>query len=266
MKFNIKSIPQSVIIGPDGNVVWRGKPLDLNEKILSELLAEYENSVPVTNRIVLKKQKSFSDGMKVFENDRMQIRYRKSDYAANEFSQDGPSFYLSGKLDYIVSVIKGVPVTQVTSSERELPYFQFVAESLDKEVFFSLVQSFICRETPYKIKKSKEAKEVYNVREGDNMNLFSDQMYDFEKGNNVPLIDDWGIMIDNATIEQMLQWLTARTGIYFNYRGKDKKTYDWNIQLTDTESLLKQLTDELGFEIEKADKKIRIYKIVRKIQ
>ena len=263
-KYQIRYIPQSLIIGPYGKVVWHGQPLDLNEKILNDLLEKYGHIKPRPGRIQHNTLKETEEDWKIFTQDEFVLQYAPAPGAPNEFIEKEGYFYLSGSLPYIASVIKGVPEPLVKTDLKNLPQYRFTSTVQNREIFNGLVQSFICRETPYKIKKEKTEKKVYVLKDKASQNLFSDQMYDFEQGNNVPLIDEFGIMIDNATKSQMADWLSQTTGEIFLYEGNDNKIYDWNISYKNTDDLIRALTDDLGFDVSPQTRETVIYVIIRK--
>ncbi len=263
--FNIKSIPQSVIIGPEGELVWRGKPTELNERTLRDLISKYRYSEAMPGRIVLKKTGEPEVKMSVFTQDGLELKFTETQEAANEFVARPGNYYLSGDLSYIVSIIKNVPLPLVENQTGKNAYFMFSsAIRLDKNVFTGLVQSFICRKTPYKISENNKEAEVIVVTGGRTENFLSPLMYDFEKGDNTALIDDYGFMLDNATVSQMLELLSQRSGKLFVYEGNNKEKYDWNLQFTGWESLKKLLEEELGFRLQPTRRKITFYKLVRK--
>ncbi len=247
--YHIRSIPQAVILGPGGELLWEGNPLKLNEDILGQLVSDYGRKKGKDNRIILKKLQENELKTKIFKHNGQTLRFIKENNTANEYISEPGNFYLSGRLDYIVSVIKNVPPALVESHTADLPYYTFSSQTTDKDNFFRLIDSFLDSHTNVSVTEKQSEKDVYVVTEMENTNFFSPEMYDFEKGNNVPLLDETGIMLDNATIEQLLAWLSQQTGEIFVYEGSNTEIYDWNIQFSNIHDLIEQLTQELGLQV-----------------
>jgi len=260
--FNIHSIPQSYILGPGGEIVWKGRPLELNNAVLDGLLYQYGNKKIKKDRIVKKDVATEASKWNVYKtSDGKELKYMNIAEDRRMFVQENGEFYLSGTLPYVVAVIKDVPLPMIKTTGDKWPPYRFSAKAEDKETFDAMVEEFIDDKTPYSIRPYQEKKEVYVLKDKKDQSLFSDKMYNFEKGDNVPLIDEFGMMIDNATKRQMTEWLTQTTGQIFLYEGNDDKKYDWNIYYPDFNELLRILENELGFEVEKTEKKLTFYEL-----
>jgi len=263
-RYEIRHIPQSLILGPAGEVVWRGKPLELEGELLEALLKKYRRQDVRPGRVRLQAGPQTSEKWNLFTQDDLPLQYYPDARVSNEVNLTPGHFYLSGDLAFIAPIVKDVPLPYIRNTLPSLPKYRFASTVDDPGVFRGLVQSFICRETPYKIEEFRQTVPVYVLEDGQNENLFSKEMYDFEKGNNVPLIDETGMMIDNATKGELADWLTYVTGKYFIYKGQDTTRYDWNLQHTPIENLLRQLSEEYRLPVRSTQTTLTFYRLKRK--
>ncbi len=262
--FGVQAIPQSFIIDPEGKIVWKGKPTELNAVLLENLIEKYHNQSPLPGRIITKQDIKKRSDWKIYTQDLLELKYKKVHDAENNAIFEPGNYYLSGNLEYIASQIKDVPVFLVVNKTNQSVYYHFSSEISEKpEVFKSLVQSFICRETPFKIDKTVRETKVFVLTDSDEPAFFSRQVYDFEKGNNVALIDDVSLTIDNASKKQMAEKLSETTGRIFVYQGNDNQIYDWNYVYDDWENLIQQLKDS-GFEVKAEVRKLNFYEVIYK--
>ncbi|NPA43100.1 MAG: TlpA family protein disulfide reductase [Chlorobi bacterium] len=262
--FGVRYIPRSFLLGPEGEILWEGNPLELNEEILKAYLEKFADKEGNPDRIQFYRIKGPEEEWKVFTQDRMVLLYGPDERANPVFYEGKGEYYLAGPLPFIVSVIKGVPLPYVRSDYKNLPAYRFSARIASKADFGGLVQSFICRETPYKIREEQKETPVLVLEDGENEHLFSAEMYDFEKGDNVPLLDQYAVLVDNATKAEAAAWLTYATGDYYVYRGKDTARYDWNIPIRTKEELLAHLKEELGMRIHSEKDTLTFYRIIKK--
>jgi len=259
--FRVRYIPQSFILGPRGDIIWHGQPLELNEQTLNRLLDQSRGKRTKPGRIKILADAVTRENWHTFRDGELQLKYAFMPEAVNEYVKENGTFYLSGSLPYIVAVIKNVPLPLVGTDLKSLPAYRFSAKNTDEESFKAAVEKFLNKKTRYKIKEVPYEGPVYVLQDGENQNLFSAQMYDFERGDNTPLIDEFAVMADNSTKQQFADWLTVATGKIFVYDGDDEQVYDWNVTFTDFNDLLRALREDLGFKVEKTRRQLPAYKI-----
>lgn len=260
--YEVNSLPQSALLDPEGKVLWKGNPTEMNSGLLSEYLRKYKNVKGKANRINQKKAVSTDLEWNTFKADDFDIKYIESADATNEYYVDEEkNHYFSGEIKRLISLIFEIPISQVIVENGCQQKYMLSWNSTDDQSIKKSIEQFLRKIGNIEINKKKKRQIVHLIEETKDENFLNVEMYNFEKGDKVSLIDEYSIMIDNATIEEMLTILSENSGYNFIYKGRNKQKYDWNIQYNDKPQVYQQLTDELDFKIIEKERKVSYFYI-----
>lgn len=260
--FNISALPHSVLFDHQGNILWKGSPTDMNSALLTQFVTLYKGEQGKEERILkLTEAEKSSTKWNVFRSNSTAIRYLENQNVANEYSVDKQEYYISGDVNYFVSVMKGVPTSQVFWEEQDDKKYILSCKAKDADTFKDILKDFLKKKCKLDVERKNKRQKVYILENGQSENFFKSSVYNFEKGENIYLADEMALMIDNATIAEMVGNLSEFSEHSFVYKGKDKNKYDWNIHYKYNNFTLDQLRSELGFEIIEKEKKLNHYYI-----
>ncbi len=261
--FGIKSIPQSILLDLQGNVIWQGKPSDIDRKQLAMYLKSYKGQTGESSRIVVENMQEEIEEIQwqTFNYESAQIKYTEAEEVSNDFSGQGNEFAFSGELNYLISIVFEVPESRVISYLKVNKKYVINGKARNFRAFKRALKKFLFRKCDIDIAVRRKKQVVYILKDTDNSNLFNKNMYDYEKGDNTFIADDFNITIDNATIEDMTTILSDFSELTFIYQGKDEQKYDWNLHYKNSNYTLEQLSEELGFKVKKENKRLRYYYI-----
>ncbi len=261
-EFKVHSIPQSFLIGPEGEIVWHGKPTEISLDDLLFFEEQYQNQKGNQSRFVYTKPDSTQEKWQEFHS-KVELLNRKTDFARNIYLTDNDSQFLSGDLTYVFSFVFDIPEKQI-ENRLSNDYLEFKTTETNTKLFKKAIKSFLKKNYPYKLNSKRIPIKTYIAREQPDNNFLSKNMFDFEKGDAQFLKGEISIKIDNATPEQMFKILSEQTPFNFEYEGNNNNVYDWSIVYETKKLLLQQLTDELGFEIKEKEHYINFYVLQRK--
>ncbi len=261
-KFEVHSIPNSFLLNPDGEIIWRGKPTEISPGLLQRFIHAYGDKKGNTERFQYKgNEKEKKEEWNEFSCNKSDLYFYEDPMVENIFYQNGNDFFLSGNLLYILSFINDYPIDHIKNSGPE-KHFRFKANVDDIALFKKIIKKYYKKNHSYHIQKKESEQEVYYISDNNDAAFLNAHMYNYERGDAQFIQNNISIKIDNATPRQVFVILNNITPLTFIYKGKNKKIYDWNLLYNPPEALLQQLTEELDFSIEKKKKKVAEYEIL----
>ena len=82
-KFNVTSLPYSLLIAPDGKIVWKGMPYDMSFELMKKLSSTKGNKpIPLKNKLITHKTeitKKETDKVKSFNSGHISSNYVASE-------------------------------------------------------------------------------------------------------------------------------------------------------------------------------------------
>ncbi len=259
-RLGIRAIPHAVLLGPDGQLLWRGHPSDMSDALMQSFISRYGQKKGNPKRIrsiAVALEKNNSWKTYVAGNDT--LYYYKEKNAENGVEKTGRYIFVSGNDRFILGYAYGVPEKYVFVSRKPLEFYRFKFNGTDEMKMKALLKSFFRQIFPH-VRVETKREEVYLLSGGDREGFLNAGMYDFGLGDNVVSEDDYGISIDNATPAQMADDLSSHCRYNFEYVGDDTGVYDWNIQYKKIDDLLEFLIGELGFKVKKGVREVKILK------
>ncbi len=256
-RFNIHSIPQSVILDHNGRILWKGNPTEITRKQLTRFVKNSRGKKGDRGRIRKVYELKKKINWKTYTSDSNQLKYSEVMDVTNDYSVNNNEYYFSGDIEQLISRIYNLPIAQINARLRNSAKVLMTAKSDSKEAFNNLVKAFLKDTYKIKIEIKEKAQSVFVLNESERKNYFNTDFYDFEKGDNIYLVDDMNIMIDNATLSEMATDLSKFSEFSFIYKGNNVTKYDWNIHYKFNDLTFEQLKEELGFVITKDEVKIK---------
>ncbi len=260
--FNVQSIPNSFLLNPEGEIIWRGKPTEISADLLHRFILAYKNQSGNPLRFNFEDDKEITkEKWNEFICKKTSLFFYEDDSVDDLFYQSGNDFFLSGDIKYIISFINDYPIDHIKNLTPEKKY-RFKAQLEDISSFKKIIKKYLKKNHHYQVKKTETEQEVYYITDNQDLNFMDKHIYNYERGDAQFIQNDISIKIDNATPKQLFNILNNITPLNFIYNGKNKNVYDWNIIYNPPEMLLEQLKNELDFTIEKKNKKIAVYEII----
>lgn len=261
--FNITHLPFSVLIDTDGNIIWKGRPTEMNQRLLKRFINLYKNEKGFANRIIKLKDNSNVNKLdwKTFKTPTSSSKYIQLQNIPNEFKNSNDSFYISGNIKYFVSNINNIPISHIKSNIDDEETYMFLCNNVSKAEFKKNLTEFLKIKCKLNISKDSINQIVYFIKDTTDENFFNKNMYDYGKGNDAFLVDDFSLTIDNATIEEMTNLLSNYSKNTFIYNSTNNNIYDWNIHYKYLNLTLEQLKKELNFIVIPKQKFIPYYYI-----
>ncbi len=261
-EFKVHSIPQSFLLGPEGEILWKGKPTEISLDNLQYFYEQYKNKKGNIERFVFLKNKTQEEKWEKLT-DKIKLLNRKTDFARNIYLAEDESQFLSGDLSYIFSFVFDIPKKQI-KNKLSNDFLEFKTKSEDLKLFKKAIKTLLKKNYPYHLNIKRIPNKIFVAKEKTDENFLSKNMFDFGKGEAQFLKGDVSIKIDNATPAQMFKILSEQTSYNFDYKGNNNNVYDWSIIYQTKELLFQQLTEDLDFEIYEEENTVKFYTLNKK--
>ncbi len=258
-KYQIHSLPRSILFGPDGRILWSGRPSEMSFDKMQRYVTQFRGKKGREDRIVSIGSKKKTKSWETYEKKGQIVKYQVAIDAPNDFTLSDSAAYFSGSLSYILAAVKHLPLSQIQVALEGEPHIKLLMEGMEEGEIEPLLESFYKDVLKVEIVKKKRKEMVILLDPKSTENYFNKNMYDFGKGDNAYLVDDMTLIIDNATIAQMATALSDLMPYLFVYNGENKEIYDWNIHYKFQEMTFSQLKDELNFDLTEEERKIETY-------
>ncbi len=267
--YKIDHLPYSLILNPEGKVIWRGKPGALNEKILEKLIVKYGNHKGKSRRINLKKLDDSNTNAddNLTNGQKFSLKYKKFDFCVPyQRLKQGKRITYQGDLKSILVNMLSVEPYQI-DLDNHISYWKIIFEEPFYEKEADVAFSFL-KSAGFEWKIIEKEKEIYQLKERDTSSWLNYQLYQYAESPNqsLSMTDDYFLTIDNASPVKLARILSEKTPWIFTYRGDTGQIYDWNIRIDSLENLLKNLIEDLDFKIRKKTEKIPVYIIRHKLK
>ncbi|MBL0024836.1 MAG: TlpA family protein disulfide reductase [Saprospiraceae bacterium] len=256
-KFKVESIPFSVLIAPDGEIIWEGNPSEMSFTKIKSLTdySTYKNA-PVSDKIKIFKPES----VKVTKLDSKMLEYNgfrisfinsKDPIPFNRTEEKG-NIQLSGSINDIIASALNMPKTDITNLNNlnlygYLTIFDKFSTSSSKSLLKLIDDAFHVYSTEVITEK-----EIYSMILVDSTMLWTPDLYEWNVDLSSSFIAwDSNLQADNYNIQDFAVLLSNNTGLRFQYCGNDNTKHDWNLQFENIPGLFTQLKDEYGIELKK---------------
>ncbi len=260
--FQVKNLPTTVILNPDGKEVWRGFPTDLTTSLLDRLLRKYGNEKGNPNRFnITEKQEVSNEVFDAYKAKGIEIEFTPSESAESVIENLKPNFYFNGDLSALVSFLYNAPLKNIQNVSSKSQIYTLKCTYDDEQKFKKALEKFIKKQLDIRIDEDAEMTNTYVLKPSSYDTYFNSDMYDFSENKAKYLASDSDIQIDNATVAEMVQYLNQFSEHHFEVETDHEQVYDWNIHFKYNELTLEQLEHELLFSVQKEDRLVSRYSI-----
>jgi len=260
--FNIKAIPVAMLLDPNGNIIWQGKPWELDEPMLKRFISKYGLKEGKDTRIKLQKQTELNETEKYTIENNFSLKYKSFDYDIPfKLSHKNHQIIYQGSLINVLSKMLQVEPYQI-KIQGDMTYWEVVFsdqfESQQREVAELFLKS-----AGLNWQKLNKKFNIYKLKEQDTTGWLSRDLYQYAESpdQSLSMIDDYFLTIDNASPKQLAHILSDKTPWIFTYEGVNNQVYDWNIRIDGLGNLLKNLISDLNFKIIETEKQLPVYTI-----
>ena len=269
-KYKIESLPYSVLIAPDGSIVWEGMPSDMNFKLLNEFInTKRKVATNIDKKIIThheeQKVKTEDLGQEFRMNEITSRFLLANDDIAHNVVNDCNSSKFSGRYSEIIASILQIPNHNIIIKPEfnRSGYFSVdtCLVSSNRGTVINLFMQTINSE--YTI--HREEKDIYECSVLDSTLLWDSQMYEWNENFSPSFIAGEGyFQADNFSIKDLVLQLSNIFQKEITYFGSYTKIHDWNINYQSFENLQMMLKDEYGISIEKKQSYTKKYLISEK--
>lgn len=254
-RFNVTSIPYSVLIAPDGSVAWQGMPSNMNFDLIAKLInSKRKPSIAVNKKIVthkevlLPKEKDKSLTLSLAN---MSSKLQKSEHElSHSFVNNCRESQIVGSFKDIASSILQVPAENVILKDEYNNYAYFSLDTcLDHSNKFTALQLFVSS-LNLKYTEQTAEKDIFELKLLDSTMLWSAQIYEWNEDQSASFISGEGyLQADNFQIHNLVIQLSNLLEKEIVYKGSYNLPHDWNLSFDTIENLIHQLKDEYGIEM-----------------
>ena len=263
-RFDIRNIPTSILLGPNGQVLWRGKPWELDNRILRKFVYKYKYQTGEANRFLINKPDTIDNNR---TNDMKNVadfslQYKQFNYAVPfQNIQDGHLIIYKGDLKDILSAMFDAQPYQILIPD-EASYWKIIFDKEYEDRQVDVAASFL-KTAGFRLKVTSKKTEIYRLNETGNTSWLDKRLYQYAEslGQTLTMSDEHFLSIDNASPDELAGILSDKTPWIFDYTGSDNDIYDWNIRIDSLENLLNNLSSDLDFEVQKSILDLPIYVI-----
>ncbi len=265
--FDIRNIPTSILLNPEGKVLWRGKPWELDDRILRKFVRQYKYQTGEAERFLLNKPDTTdNDRTNDLKNGSgFSLQYKQFDYAVPfQAIKDGDLIIYKGDLKDILSAMFHAKPYQIQLPE-EAGYWKIIFDKEYEGRQDDVAVSFL-KTAGFELKVTSKKTVIYRLNETGNTSWLDKRLYQYAEspGQTLTMSDEHFLTIDNASPDELARILSDKTPWIFDYTGSDTDIYDWNIRIDSLENLLNNLTSDLDFNVQKSIHELPIYSITAK--
>lgn len=255
--FAVKKLPNSLLLDPNGNVLWQGNPTELSRDLLAKFVGAFKGDKGDKTRIETVRQTEEFNVFQAFVSRGDTLFYQKDSSFARELSHEGDSYMISGHLKDLMSYVYQTPYFKISIEEGIGDAFLLESRYQNDSLFRLLVKDFL--NAKYNINATDEVEQVYVLSGGDSTMYSSSTLYNYELGNGMFLDDGFSLNVDNATISDATKLLSNVSELHILYDGTDSTIYDWSFFYGRRENLMDQLTNEFRFTLSYETREMKKY-------
>lgn len=258
VNFNVSSLPQSVLLAPDGNIIWQGHPADMSNDMMRTLIqqARYKNAVKKIEVV----KANLPEPKKERVKDKVSVTPLTSP-EENGLMMEEDEVVFTGKLSQLFADLLNVSSLQVRNESAmnkniqvRMPLAQYLS---DKPGLLVQLQ----KDMNLSLSEEKEKGEVYDFDVFDKSKLWN--MLSFTWGDGAPeyMMDDMKLEADNVTVSRFCSLLSEVFQKPVIVSLKDDTKYDWSLHVKFENLMLEQLKEEYGVNMELKKMKYPVFVI-----
>ena len=258
-KYKVESLPDALLLSPQGEIIWRGHPSELSLDKLKSLIHYNRSKNPEIQRLVIKKRESTNEihPEKKWPSSKVDfkgltIKTLPGKVGFSIFFEEGNTI-LRGTLSQIFSYLTLIREEHICcdneschhayqiefngplTADNKYIFIHKIAQDLNLQVF------------------NKEFYEPQYIIKAENHNSFwSKEIFEFSDSDlHTSIISDEGFLeADNMDLFQLAYFLSVHLDKNFTYKGTYNKQHDWSLETSSISNLAKQLKEEYGLKIE----------------
>lgn len=259
--YDVHKLPNAILLGPMGKVVWEGSPTDIKRDDLKRYVNKFKNSDGLPSRVQNIEQVKQESNMNLFTYRSDSLFFESDTSGVLEVTIDSLDKQITGDVEKLYSYVLDAPFYAIKFSGQSTAY-HFKSNVLEDDLFKGLIKEFLS--TQYTLDSSIVKTGVYVLSGGDSTAFRDVSFYNYELGYAASTEDGVSLMIDNAMPIDAVNLLSEVTHYPFMYDGGISSIYDWSFFYGRRESLFDQLTNEMGFNVSFRQVPVMIYTITKK--
>ncbi len=248
-RYDIHSLPYSVLLNAEGKVLWTGNPTDLKAYTIKKYLKSNKKRIPIADFLKYEHYQQAEDTEKEIDGS---FELETLTSAVNEYLQvirRQKVLELEGTVQQLIAYLLGVSQVQIDYKGTSKKYRLSIRH--DTPMTHKVICRKLLRKLRMRMKKMVSEGEVLFVKSVNPEKFWNSVQYNWGDNNAVFLEDDNQFMADNILCSTMLGKLgdLCKKPILMAQPIKDTKEHDWQIHYRFTDLMLENLAD-YGIDIE----------------
>jgi thiol-disulfide isomerase/thioredoxin len=247
-KYKIPYRPFTVILNNKAEVVWKGKPGNLNVNRLKKMAkAQQKVNYSLDDLFSFQKREKPKPKINYKETEDVVVSlYHKNDFKA--LYQSNGRMLFKGSVIKLLGHILEIPTSSIIMHES------FDIDFSSKVSIWNERKHLLLHELKdqfnLKLEQQKSPEKVHQFKITNPKKLWDkDQIKWGKEINSKFLVTEDRIKADNYSIHHFAVLLTNVKGKHFVYEGDDKSLYDWNLHFRFDQLMEEELSYEFGIEL-----------------
>ena len=258
-KYKVTSRPYAVLVNLQGQLLWKGHPGDLSQKILNSYYEKAKNDENITfDALVL--FKDIIATPKVTTNEFVDFNIKKSSITAEVFEIEDNKVSFSGKISKLISKLKDKTIFELEIDSNVNYVVDLVCDIKDWNDKTVVIDK-ICQKLNLNIQDYEKVQFGNEIIVDNKDLLWKSTEIDWEDNPVKYLIGSDKLTANDVSIKEMAKILSNCKSKNYIYLGDDNTLYDWDFQFLYEDLMKEDLASTFGISIKPTNAPQNITKI-----
>ncbi len=256
-KFNVSTLPYSILIAPTGEPIWQGLPNEMNfEKIKILTSVSYGKPTELNKKLITHREvvrKLDRKGKPITIGGINAYTLSVDEYLTfNRMDESCDRVDISGNIEEVLSSILSVPRCNVSTQGKKSIHGYFTIDTCITESNKNTVVDLLMQGFEAKYESIEQESEAYFMYLEDATMLWSKDVYQWdEDGKSNFLHSDFDLQGDNLTPTELASVLSRILNIDIRFVGPYNEIHDWSFAMGDMDFMIGNLRSEVGLKLVK---------------
>ncbi|NOU58899.1 TlpA family protein disulfide reductase [Marinifilum caeruleilacunae] len=262
-KFKVQTLPYGVLMNTKGQVLWKGKAADLNDRLVKKFLRSNMAIANVHSILKVQEKTIVAESETAVSVDGIQLEVEDSGTDNLEILHKKDHRIFRGKLSVLLSYFIGVHKRQV-QVDKNLD--QYCALSLNHAVNAEDVKDYLLNYFHLNIIPKSEVGDYLTFHLQSDAHLWDCHQYDWGAESADVLLSDTEIKADNLSVKEFVYYIAYAVNkpIVLNSSINSDDLHDWHLHYKYFDLMKQQAWDNYSIKLVEEHNEFPVYRIIKK--
>jgi thiol-disulfide isomerase/thioredoxin len=254
-KFNIESLPHSVLIAPDGQIIWQGNPSEMSFNRIKELTKSTSYSTTSVNTKIKTfmpaKVKSNMPNAQLYESEGVSLSFTPAkEVISFNKSTSSVGIEISGSIQEILATVYNMSLHDIVCEDGIRAYGYLTLNKPVDDYNLPKLMNILHKIFNISTTMDTVSRQNYILTVVDSTMLWNPAIYEWNQ-DQTPSFMTWdnNFQGDNYSLKEIAHMLSNHMGLNIKYLGIYDQKHDWNLNIENVDSLATQLKNEYGIAV-----------------